>query len=177
MSDPAVVAAVAANARAREAHQLAGHAVAAVWCEGTLTGIHLGFTDWSTSNEANDIPGECEHQTDPEDLPFTAWAGMWAEATWMAATDPDVDDLAEAFDYVWSDGCCANSAAEYEGYVNELTTAAEKLGLPLTSRPWESDWFEELEPLWPAVQEVAELLLGGYPVDHGIVAAIVSAQP
>jgi hypothetical protein len=168
--EPELVAAVATRATSRGAHRLAGNAVAAVVRGGTLTDVHLGYTDWSTSDDSDDIPGEVHHQTDFADWPFVTFAGLWAEAMWTVENDPDVDDLAEALEYVWADGCA--DTAKYDERVQALTDLAEKLGLPLTEHVWEADWIDELEPLWGAVCEVAALLIGGNPVTQNTITMI-----
>jgi hypothetical protein len=42
--------------------------------------------------------------------------------------------------------------------VDELTDIAADLGFPTVGHLWEDEWIYELEPLWPAVCEVAALL-------------------
>jgi hypothetical protein len=171
--DPALVAAVSANATSRLAHHEAGHAVATVARGGELVAVHLGYVDWSTSDLSGDKPGETRGRTEFANQPFATFAGPWAEAMWTVEHDPDVDDFAEALDYAW-DNNIDGDAATYEDRVELLTQAAAQLGFPLARvRAWEFEWVDELEPLWPAVCEVAALLIDGQAVTHDVVLAII----
>jgi hypothetical protein len=52
---------VADNAAQRKAHCLGGTAVAAVHRGGHLENVSLGYTDWWTDDESNDIPPTVQH--------------------------------------------------------------------------------------------------------------------
>ena len=170
--DPEVIAAVSARATARLAHHEAGHAVAAVARGGTLIAVRLGHADWSTLDTSADEPGETRHRTSWRDQPFVTFAGPWAEAMWTVEHEPDVDDVGEALDYAWEDNSDGD-AARYEARVEMLTGAAAQHGFPAVGRAWEADWADELDGLWPAVCEVAALLIDGQPVTHEMVLAAV----
>jgi hypothetical protein len=170
--DAALVAAVDARARSRHAHHEAGHAVAVVARGGRLIRISLGTVDWSTPDESADTPGETVHRTAYTDQPFLTFAGPCAEAMWIVEHDDDVEELGEALEYAWSENY-EGDADKYEARVEMLSAAARLLGFPAIGRAWESEWIDELEPLWPAVCEVAAMLLDGQPVSHDDVQAAV----
>jgi hypothetical protein len=156
--------AIEANATSRLAHHEAGHVVAAVARGGELISVHLGYADWSTMELSGDIPGEAHYQINWETQPFVTFAGVWAEARWTVEHDPEVDDIDDALEYAWdnSDG----DAAKYGERVKLFTAATAHLGFPVGAPVWEWDWCEELEMWWPAICEVAALLIDGKPVTH-----------
>src|SRR6201997_4156082 len=96
VTDPAVVATVAARAMARHAHHEAGHAVAAGAAGGQLVDVFLGVVDWSTCDDGADTAGGTVHCTAWEHQPFVTFAGPWAEATWVVENDPEVSDFDDA---------------------------------------------------------------------------------
>ncbi|KUH90619.1 hypothetical protein [Mycobacterium sp. IS-1556] len=162
---------VTGEATARHAHHEAGHAVAAVARGGTLVDIYLGHADWSTTDEIADTPGGTVHESRWEDQPFVTFAGPCATAMWILHNDPDVDDLGEALAFGWDEE--DHDREKYDARVEPLQTAAAELGFPLPWLPWESEWCDELEELWPAIEQVAALLIDGQPVDHRVVAELV----
>jgi hypothetical protein len=165
--DPAKYAVVNLHPYARHAHQVAGHAVAVVVRGWRLREVQLGSINFSTDDEAADIPWRLRHTTPYADRPFFIFAGVWASAMWTCQ-DEDVDyDTAM---YVARDDAGAITE-EYESRVEEF---AARLGFDPNSRPWEMDWCDELEPLWPAVCDVAAMLLDGQPVAHEDVQAAVN---
>jgi hypothetical protein len=174
--DAARLAAIDARASSRHAHHEAGHAVAAVMRGGTLLGVWLGTTDWSTPDGSADTPGGCLHETALPEQPFVTFAGPWAEAMWNLGHEDVIDDFDWAFEIAWENNG-GGDTDEYESRVEMLTEYAEELGLSPIRRAWESMWAEELELLWPAVCEVAVMLLGGQQVTHEQVKAVVDRYP
>jgi hypothetical protein len=173
VTDPAVVAAVAARAMARHAHHEAGHAVAAVAAGGQLVDVFLGVVDWSTCDDGADTAGGTVHCTAWEHQPFVTFAGPWAEATWVVQNDPEVSDFDDALAYAWDDNSDGDTA-KYEGRVDTLTDVARQLGFGSVGRAWELEWSEERESLWPAVCEIAALLIDYQPVIHATVLAAIN---
>ncbi|MCZ0731865.1 hypothetical protein [Mycolicibacterium iranicum] len=172
ITDEATVAKVAAQATARHAHHEAGHAVAAVYRGSRLVRVFLGTADWSTFDMSGDTPGGTEHISRREQQPFITFAGPWAEAKWTTETDDDVDDMDDALEFAWLDNADGD-ADKYAGRVQELDDAAAHLGFHFVGRSWEFDWSDELEELWPAICEVAALLIDGKTVTHDHVKAAV----
>jgi hypothetical protein len=170
--DPARLEAIDAFWRSRHAHHEAGHAVAAVAKDGKLIAVWLGTIDWSTPDESADTPGGTRHRTPYADQPFVTFAGPWAEAMWTIEHDDDVDDIYEALEYAWGDSNDGDTD-KYEARVEMLSAVATQLGFPTIGRAWEAKWIDELEDLWPAVCEVAVMLLDGQPVTHDDVLAVV----
>ncbi|WP_207548477.1 hypothetical protein [Mycobacterium mantenii] len=171
-SDPELVAAVDARATSRHAHHEAGHAVAAVARGGKLIRVSLGHVDWSVPDESADIPGETEHSSAYADQPFVTFAGPWAEAMWTVEHEDEVDDLGEALEYVWMENSDGDTD-KYESRIEMLCALAEMLGFGPVGRVWEGAWLDELDVLWPAVCEIAALLIDGKPVTHELVLATV----
>jgi hypothetical protein len=174
--DPAMVAGIEAHATARHAHHEAGHASAAVFAGGTLKGVWLGATDWSTDDTSADTPGGTWHDTAWKLQPFVTFAGPWAEAMWTVEHDDDVDDIYEALEYAWEDNSDGD-AAKYEHRVAMLNGVAAQLGFSRVGCDWEVQWVDKLEPLWPAICEIAAMLIDGQPVTHEDVQAAVDRCP
>jgi hypothetical protein len=170
--DPALVAALNARVTARGAHHEAGHAVAAVARGGKLKRISLGTVDWSTPDGSADTNGFTVHETAYAEQPFVTFAGPVAEAWWAVEHDDDVDDLSEALEYAWLNNTDGDTA-KYEYRVAMLEGVAAQLGFSRVGRAWEDEWFDGLEPLRPAVREVAALLIDGDSVTHEVVQAAV----
>jgi len=168
-ADPALVAAVEARVTARIAHHEAGHAVAAVFAGGTLKDVWLGATDWSTDDTSADTPGGTRHNTPWELQPFVTFAGPFAEAMWTLEHDDDIDDFYEPLEYAWQDNSDGD-AAKYESRVDELAVRFKSDSI---ARAWELDWLDDLERLWSAVRNIAEMLIEGQPVTHEDVQAAV----
>jgi hypothetical protein len=168
--DPARLAAIDARATSRSAHHEAGHAVAAVAKGGTLLGAWLGTTDWSTPDGSADTPGGVWHETSWEEQPFVTWAGPWAEAMWSLEYEADSFGLWDARVCAW-DGNADVDYLKYESRVDELVV---RLGSNAIDRAWEEEWNDELDLLWPAVCEVAAMLVDGQPVTHDDVLAAVN---
>jgi hypothetical protein len=175
--DPAWVAAVSACATARNAHHEAGHAVAAVARGGELRDLYLGTVDWSTVDDSADTPGGTVHRTAWQDQPFVTFAGPWAEATWVVEHEPDSDSFDDALACAWDENADGDTD-KYESRVDLLDAAAAEFGFNPIGRAWEAAWADELEGSWPAICEVAALLIDGHPVSHETVhAAIQRVQP
>ena len=170
--DPELVAAVSARAAADTAYHEAGHAVAAVARGGTLQRIDLGYVDWSSDDTSGDRPAGTLHASHQQNAPFITFAGPWAQATWAVEVDPE-KDFDEALVSVWDDNFDGDEA-KYSYIVTQLAEVSTVVGLPLHgTRPWELQWGDELEELWPAVSEVARLLLDGQTVTHTQVRAAI----
>jgi hypothetical protein len=167
--DPTLVAAVSARATARRAHHEAGHAVAVIARGGTLLGVWLASTD----DPSADTQGITRHDTAWEAQPFVTFAGPCAEAMWTVEHDDDFDDFYEALDYAWLNNGDGDTNM-YEDRVSLFSAAAEMLGFATIRRAWEVDWVAELEPLLPAMREVAALLIDGQSVTHEQVLAAVN---
>ncbi len=170
--DPRIIAAVTAAATARSAHHEAGHAVAAVSRGGRLTDVYLRTADLSTHDDSADTPGGTVHLSHRQDAPFVTFAGPWAQAMWTVENDPDVDDVDEALDYAWDDNADGDTA-KYQARVEILETVAAQLGFGRVGPRWEIDWDEELTELWPAICDIAALLIDGKPVSHDTVQAAI----
>jgi len=102
-----------------------------------------------------------------------------------------VDDFDQALELAWIGGVAFETRpfetaggwndqydgdrAKYRARVEKLTRAAAQLGFPSVGRycPWEYEWTQELDLLWPAVCEVAALLIDGQLVTHDDVLAAV----
>jgi hypothetical protein len=166
--DPARLAAIDARATSRHAHHEAGHAVAAVAKGGTLLGVWLGTTDWSTPDGSADTPGGTLHETAWGEQPFATFAGPWAEARWSLQPD-DIDYIDEALELAWLD----NNEADYTKYESRVDELAARFVSNPIERAWEAEWIDELELLWPAVCEVAAILVDGQSVTHEDVLAAV----
>ncbi|QLL08992.1 hypothetical protein [Mycobacterium vicinigordonae] len=175
--DPELVAEVSCRARSSTAHHEAGHAVAAVARGGTLIKIHLGYADWSTLDTSGDLPAETHHRSSKQNLPFVTFAGPWATAKWTIQNDPGVDDFDDALEYAF-DNATDGDGAKYDGVVEQLKSFSATVGVPLGwERPWEYHWINELEPLWPAVCEIAAMLIDGQTVVHDQVQAAIDRCP
>lgn len=168
-ADPAVVAAVSARATARHAHHEAGHAVAAVARGWKLIAVWLGTVDWS-KDSSSDTSGGTLHRTPYADQPVVTFAGPWAEAMWTVEHDDDVDDFYEALEYAWSESYDGD-AIKYDSRIDELCL---RYGSSPIERAWEVEWVDDLDPLWPAVCEVAAMLVDGQSVTHEDVLAAVN---
>ena len=172
-SDPDRIAAAKAQSDARHAHHEAGHAVAVIVRGGTLIDVFLGTADWSTDDTSADTPGGTRHQTEFPAEPFVTFAGPWAEAMWTVEHYDHVDELWEALDFAWQNNSDGDTV-KYEARVSLLSAAAAQLGFPIIGRDWEVDWAAELEPLWPAVCQVAALLIDNQSVTHDVVQSLVA---
>lgn len=174
--DPQVVAVVAARANARHAHHEAGHAVAAVYRGSTLVRVFLGTADWSSLDMSTDTPGGTEHVSRRENQPFITFAGPWAEARWSVENDPDYagdDDMDSALEDAWENNTDGDTV-RYQDRVDELQSLAMQLGgFCSVGAVWEWHWSNELDELWPAICEVAALLIGGRTVTHDLVKAAI----
>lgn len=166
MPDSDLAAAISAHAASRHAHHEAGHAVAVVHRGGELCDVYLGTTDWSALDDSADTPGATVHRSDWQDQPFITFAGPCFEAMWTVDHDPDdVDDFEEALACAWDENYDGDTA-KYESRVETLDNVAKDFGFFPVGRAWESEWIDELEPLWPAVREVAGWLIDGQPATH-----------
>ena len=157
--DPGRFFAVNAHPYARHAHQVAGHTAAVVVRGWRLREVQLGSINFSTDDESADTPWRIRHTTPYADRPFFIFSGVWASAMWTCQ-DEDVD-YDTAMYVAWDDA--GGITEEYESRVDEL---AVRFGSHPDERAWEWDWYDELYPLWPAVREVAVMLVDGQPVTH-----------
>lgn len=175
--DPESGAEVSRRARSSHAHHEAGHAVAAVARGGELVKVQLGQVDWASADLNADTPGGTYHRTEEENVPFVTFAGPWATAKWTIENDPDEDDFDEALDAAWNNSSDGD-LDKYEQRLEMLSVTSEGIGLPLGhDQPWVPRWLDELEPLWPAICEVAALLIDGQTVTHADVRAAIDRLP
>jgi hypothetical protein len=99
---------------------------------------------------------------------FVTFAGLWAEAMWTCQ-DEDADFYDAMYVARISNG--QGDTAKYESRVEEL---AARFGSDPDERAWEAQWHDQLQPLWPAVCEVAAMLVNGQLVTHEDVLAAVN---
>lgn len=71
----------------------------------------------------------------------------------------------EALEYAWGDNADGDTE-KYDNRVAVLDGVAAQLGFSRVGRAWELEWADELELLWPAVCEVAAMLVRGEAVTH-----------
>jgi hypothetical protein len=193
--DPDIIRTVSARAEVRTAHHEAGHAVAAVARGGWLERVHLGHVNWTAVDFSGDEPAETHHLTRSEDMPFVTFAGPWAHAMWEVDHDdtgdpatltveyPDRvadrwltdDDFSAALEYAWLDA--DTDSAKYEDRISTVDGIATQLGLGPVGRAWEICWHDELCELWPAICEVAALLIDGHVTHDTVRAAVERAVP
>ena len=141
------------------AHHEAGHAVAAVMRGGSL----LLSVELSPGGPERD--GITWARAKQFDSAFMSWSGPWAEARYQwgeRALDAEDEDGATFSDYVAGvflaggrdDAGAIRQSRRAEPYQvpAELIAASERV------------WSMELERAWPAVQEVARLLIAGSTV-------------
>jgi hypothetical protein len=155
------------------AHHEAGHAVAALMRGG---GELVSVTIEPTAEYA----GHTGLRSKPFDIAFVTYAGPWAEARaqWPAEVPLDAED---------GDGCVfddyilaawwANATGDLAEYKRRCEADAELLGdhahlLHLR----EETWCRELDDRWPAIQQIAKLLMSR-PVDDDEVRAAMLAAP
>lgn len=145
----------AVRATARSAHHEAGHAVATVYRGGQLVSITLA-DDWHKPETIDwDSPaGNTRTRQDQSMVPFTSFAGPWAEAVWAVQFDPDEEGI--EFDDIL-----------FYAYDDEL-------GVGDDSREWDNQWMAELEFLWPAIGTVAQWLIDGETVTHDDISALLA---
>ena len=110
------------------------------------------------------------HVSRREHQPFITFAGPWAQAKWSIENDPDYADsnMDSALDDAWQENSDGDTA-RYQGRIDELESVAAQLGFDSVGAAWERQWSDELEDLWPAVCDVADLLLDGITVTHDLV--------
>jgi Protein of unknown function (DUF3631)/Bifunctional DNA primase/polymerase, N-terminal len=158
-----------ARAKARRAHHDAGHAVADAAKHGKPRGKR-GETviDWSEDSGAG-TSGCAQFTCALGPYPFVTLGGPWAEAMWTVEHDDDVDDFDEAFKRAWLEN------RDYDGwhYDSRMDLLCMFFGSTPIERAWEAEWVDALSPLWPAVCEVAEMLLAGGRVTYDDVWAVV----
>ncbi len=166
--NPAKYSVYNAHPSAQHAHVVAGYAVAVVARGRRLVDVYLGSINFSTDDESADTLGGVRHTTDDVvDRAFVIFAGLWASAIWVCHDD-DVD-YNDALYVAWGDQ--SETTEKYESRHEEL---AALYGSDSVRRAWEWDWYDELEPLWPAICEVAVTLLDGQSVTHDEVQAAVN---
>jgi hypothetical protein len=156
---------------AQHAHEVAGHVVGLIFKGWWLREVQLGSINFSTDAEGADTPWRIRHTTPDSDRPFYIFSGVWASAMWLC--EHECLSYYEALDFGW-DSYAGGFTAEYEGRVEELVA---RYGSDPDERAWEEQWYEQLEPLWPAVCEVAAMLLDGQQVTHEQVKAVVDRYP
>jgi hypothetical protein len=133
-----------------------------------LREVRLGSVNFSTDDESADAPWRIRHTTPYSDRPFFIFSGLWASAMWVCHyEDADYNDAMCA---AWLDNI-EGITEEYESRDEEL---AERYGSDPVKRAWEWDWYDELHSLWPAICEVAVMLLDGQSVTHDDVLAAVN---
>jgi len=163
--DSEVMAAIKRESTARTAHHEAGHAVAAVMRGGRLISVSLGQIDWDSKDWSWDQQAETHHSSRLENQPFVTFAGPWAQAKWMLENDPDIDTFDEAIQCAWEENPDGDGE-KYESFVGALETFGSQFGFYSIGRSWQLDWSDELETIWPAIQEIAALLIAGETVTH-----------
>ena len=169
-----VVSGTGLTGLARTAHHEAGHAVAVVYRGGHLVKIVITEADPTHADWDSELAGFTRHRTPVTEHPFTTFAGPGAEAMWVSETDPDTAFNA-ALDDAWENSADGD-AAYYATLCEPVWEAARQAGLGHRVGPdWEIDWDAELEALWPAIREVAAMLLAGETVTHDAVAAAIAA--
>jgi hypothetical protein len=168
--DPARFVAVNAHPSARHAHQLAGQAVSVAANDGTLIDVGLGSINYSTEDESADTPSFIQYRCAKADHPFVWFTGLWASAMWLYEYDDA--DYYDAKIVAWIDNT-GGISDKYESRVEELVA---RFGSNPIERAWEGDWEKELSPLWPAVCEVAAMLIDGDSVTHEVVQAAVDRR-
>lgn len=150
------------------AHHEAGHAVAAVARGGKL--IEISLTNAFT-----------RHISDLSDEAFVIFAGPWAEARWMVATNPDYADehVLDVMPYAWDNNSGRTSehdprdAVKYEKWVEDRDDWRRHRVAP---RNWERGWSLEMDELWPAICVVAALLLDGVTITHELVKSVLERK-
>ena len=102
------------------------------------------------------------------------FAGPWATAKWTVEHDPEVDDFDPALELAWDDQYDGDGA-KYRARVEMLTVVGVQLEFPslVTTAPGSTSGSTSRIRLWPAVCEVAALLIDGQPVTHDDVLAAV----
>ena len=139
------------------AHHEAGHAVATVTRGGYVDEIRLGDTD---PHDPELVWSWVRVEIPLHDHAFAVFAGPWTTARWEIETDPDIDD----------------DAALIAAFLNAEDDAAKYDRLVERFGPVDEDAFgDELECLWPAIQDVAAMLLAGETVTHDAVVAAIAA--
>ena len=169
-----VVSGTGLTGLARTAHHEAGHAVAVVYRGGHLVKIVITEADPTHADWDSELAGFTRHRTPVTEHPFTTFAGPWAEAMWESETDP-ATTFGEALDAAWTNSDDGDGAY-YAELCEPVWEAARQAGLGHRVGPdWEIDWDAELEALWPAIREVAAMLLAGEMATHATVAAAIAA--
>jgi hypothetical protein len=164
--DPERFAAVNLHPSARQAHQLAGEAVAVVLKGEAVEDIRLGNFAFSADGDEIGIPSKIQHTTSDADRAFVWFAGMRASGLWLCWYG-DVEIDAAMNDTWYGNGI----ADQYASRVDEL---AERFGSSRKERAWEGMWDKQLQPFDLAVCEVAAMLINGQPVTHQDVQAAVN---
>jgi hypothetical protein len=168
--DLAQFGAVDVDPAAQQAHLVAGHAVGVVARGWKLTEAYLGAVDWPSEDGSEDIRGGIECRSADADQPFITFAGAWAAAMWMCqCQDADFKDATHAALVDNTNGI----AGRFETHVALLNGVAAQLGYSRVGRAWKVKWDDELSPLYPAMREIAELLIDGHSVTHEDVQAAV----
>ena len=173
------------------AHHEAGHAVASVARGGELTKIW--FVPWRDRLKVD--PNTTKHALTRscdqlQNRPFVVFAGPWSQARWYVENGA-FDSFRDEMGYAWEDnggegdigGDSYNGdAVSYEGLVRQLSGMASwpelgyddaPMGYTEPGRYWEARWNDELDELWPAIREVAALLLDGTECSHEAIVRMI----
>jgi hypothetical protein len=141
----------------------AGHAVAAMMCDGG--------TFVSVSIE----PACTVTRLSPEDRAFVIYAGPWAQARaeWTAPTLDgldDADDEGLLFDDYVTTALVDSRDHDLALYTEALADDPDD---PDEDRERAQTWTRELESVWPVMQQVAALLVDGQTVTAETVADLL----
>lgn len=164
--DPAAVGATRRITIDRSPHYFSGEAVAVVARGGEWVKVPIDDAYWLNLDDSGDAIAAVACRTEYPHKPFVAFAGVWADAKSRLQENSDIDwEL--TLDNVWGENAFPGGAtARYEARVQKLSAIASEMGLSPVGHVWEDDWIEELESLWPAVCEVAAMLIEDKRVTH-----------
>lgn len=140
------------------AHHEAGHACAAIARGGTITSCTIAGGHGG---------GHTQTQYRAWDGDLITWAGPWAAARLLVGPRRDAP---------WQfDGECDLELARDFEQGTDRVELQRLLGVPHDELPLDllRAWDQQLEPLWPAITAVAQLLLAGVEVTCGHVEAAV----
>jgi hypothetical protein len=140
------------------AHHEAGHAVAALMRGG-------GELRSITIEPTAAYQGHTGYRGKPCDSAFVTYAGPWAEARaqWALATLEDEDDDGCTFEDYVTAAFLRNADGDGEQYRRAQEADAALYGPEFGHLAYgrEEHWSRELEESWPAVQQLAAMLMDG----------------
>jgi hypothetical protein len=169
--DPERFAAVNLHPSARQAHHVAGEAVAVVLKRAIIEDIRLGNLTFSADGGEIGIPSEVQHTTSDADRAFVWFAGIRASGLWLCwYGDEEID---AAMNDTWVGNTLPTRDGIADQYASRVDELAERFGSSSTEFAWEGMWDKQLHPFDFAVAEVAEMLINGQPVTHEDVEAAV----